>query len=264
MNISLLPGWGLGLAPLQPLADSLAHCGEHHACAKGLAPEKVPTTSREQAPSYREILSNKHEVQLLPIPECTSLEQALNELDAQIPADSWLIGWSLGGMLATALAHRRGNSCPGLITLASNACFVARDDWPHAMPEREFKNFSRLVARDWTSTLKGFQQLCMHGSETQTVPAEMSASVSADVEASLSWLAQLDNRAAIAELQCRQLHVLATADALVPATVAQDLQRLNPQVQVHSWPGSHAFVLVDHSELATVVDAFMRADVAND
>lgn len=234
MNISLLPGWGLGLAPLQPLADRL---------------------------------SNKHEVQLLPLPECTSLEQALDQLDAQIPADSWLIGWSLGGMLATALAHRRGSNCPGLVTLASNACFVARDDWPLAMPEREFNNFSRRVARDWAGTLKGFQQLCLHGSQLEVVPAELSDTVLTNAEArvaSLSWLAQLDNRAAIAELQCRQLHVLAEADALVPASVAQDLQQLNPGVQVHSWPGSHAFVLEDHSQLAATVHAFMTGDVAND
>lgn len=234
MKISLLPGWGLGLAPLQPLADSL---------------------------------SRQHQVQLLPLPECTTAEQALDELDAQVAADSWLIGWSLGGMLATALAHRRGNSCPGLVTLASNACFVTRDDWPHAMPEREFNNFSRRVVRDWAGTLKGFQLLCLHGSQMQTVPAEMLAGVPTDAEArvaSLSWLAQLDNRAAIAELQCRQLHVLADADALVPASVAQDLQQLNHQAQVRSWPGSHAFVLTDHGELAVAVDAFMSGDVTND
>lgn len=233
MKVSLLPGWGLGLAPLQPLAD---------------------------------YLSNKHEVQLLPLPECTLLEQALDELDAQIPADSWLIGWSLGGMLATALAHRRGNNCPGLVTLASNACFVARNDWPHAMPQREFNNFSRRAARDWSGTLKGFQQLCLHGGQIEAVPAELSATASTDTEsrlASLSWLAQLDNRTAIAELQCRQLHVLAEADALVLVGVTHDLQLLNPQAQVCSWPGSHAFVLTDHRELAAAVHAFMTGGAVN-
>lgn len=132
MKISLLPGWGLGLAPLQPLVDRL---------------------------------SRLHEVQQVPLPECTSLEQALDELDAQIAADSWLAGWSLGGMLATALAHRRGSRCPGLITLGSNACFVARDDWPHAMPERDFKNFSRRAARDWAGTLGRFELLCLQGED---------------------------------------------------------------------------------------------------
>ena len=40
----------------------------------------------------------------------------------------WLGGWSLGGMLASELARRRGDHCCGLLTLASNPSFVSRAD----------------------------------------------------------------------------------------------------------------------------------------
>ena len=337
MKISLLPGWGLGLAHLQPLAD---------------------------------ILSRQHEVQLVPLPECTSLEQALDELDAQIAADSWLAGWSLGGMLATALARRRGGDCPGLVTLGSNACFVARDDWPHAMPKPDFNRFSRRAARDWAGTLRRFELLCLQGEETGAagsagealqafarpasaipvlhtgvsptgmeiagsspamtgdappnpvvpglapgtfptgkqvdgssptrtgdaspnpvipVPSNLvipgldpgisstrmqrdgssmaddsappanadTVTESSAQAASLAWLAQLDNRPAIADLRCPQLHLLAEQDALVPVAVADALRRLNPQAQVDVQPGSHAFILIRYRDVAERMLAFM-------
>lgn len=224
MKISLLPGWGLGVAPLLPLADSLSHA---------------------------------HEVQVLPLPECESLEQALDVLDTQIPADSWLAGWSLGGMLATALAHRRGRGCPGLITLGSNACFVARADWPQAMPERDFKNFSRRAARDWAGTLGRFELLCLQGEDVAAAVSMDRVTAKPAQVASLAWLAQLDNRIAITELQCPQLHLLAEQDALVPVAVADAVRRLNPQAQVDVLSGSHAFILTRHQTVADHLLAWM-------
>lgn len=235
MNISLLPGWGWGLAPMQPLADAL---------------------------------SRQHEVRLLPLPDSATPGQALEQLDTQIPADSWLIGWSLGGMLATALAHRRGNACPGLVTLGSNACFVARPDWPQAMPERDFHNFSRRARRDWTATLERFQQLCLLGETAERAepaarlldPSAAGLSGVAGQTAQLdrlAWLAQLDNREALRSLSCRQLHVLADADALVPASVAEPLAGLNAQASIRCLPGSHAFVVTQQARLASLLVQFI-------
>lgn len=227
-TISLLPGWGLGLSALQPLAHAL---------------------------------SARHEVQLLPLPECTTLEQALDELDAQIPADHWLAGWSLGGMLATALASRRGASCPGLITLGSNARFVAAEDWPHAMPPAVFKAFARSVSRDWHTARAGFAQLCVQGERgehTDAVLARLQAPEAAAPMSSLSWLEQLDNRDAITHMRCRQLHLLAVADALVPAGVAGPLARLNARASIRTLHGSHAFVATRPQLLADSMHSFIE------
>lgn len=251
-TISLLPGWGLGLAALQPLVEAV---------------------------------SAQHEVQLLPLPECTALQQALDELDAQIPAGNWLAGWSLGGMLATALASRRGADCPGLITLASNPCFVAREDWPHGMPPAVFKAFSRSASRDWATTRAGFVQLCLQGESasitesarpvlqstaaTQLAPGTQgthapdpahNACGQTDTAplTSLAWLEQLDNRAAIEHMGCKQLHLLAVADALVPASVAGPLARLNARASIRALPGSHAFVVTRPQVLADTLHGFIQ------
>ena len=89
-RLILLPGWGLGTAPLQPLAEAL----------RGLDP--------------------RLQVQVEPLPLLVSSDPVdwLDELDANLPEDAWLGGWSLGGMLAAELAARRGERCSGLLTLA--------------------------------------------------------------------------------------------------------------------------------------------------
>lgn len=215
VKLALLPGWGLGLEPLQALVRQL---------------------------------SARHETALYPLPALT-LAAALEQLDRQIPQDSWLLGWSLGGMLAVALAAKRAGRCPGVITLGSNASFVARENWPQAMPAPVFSRFQRHARSDRDATMRAFRQLCTHGDPSATLPAIEETSAAEHLPG-LDWLAQLDNRAAIACLDCPQLHVLAAADALVPAAVATALAQLNPRAEVKTLPGSHAFVVSHSAEVA--------------
>lgn len=112
-RLILLPGWGLGVSPLEPLAAALQGLDEHL------------------------------QVQIEPLPalDSSDLNEWLDELDATLPDNAWLGGWSLGGMLASELAARRGERCCGLLTLASNPCFVAHEGWPSAMPAETFDAF---------------------------------------------------------------------------------------------------------------------------
>ena len=112
-RLILLPGWGLGVSPLEPLAAALRGLDEHL----------------------------RVEIEPLPVLASTTLQDWLDELDATLPDNVWLGGWSLGAMLATELAARRGDRCCGLVTLASNPSFVSRDDWPSGMPASTFEPF---------------------------------------------------------------------------------------------------------------------------
>ncbi|MDZ4337466.1 MAG: transporter, partial [Pseudomonas sp.] len=136
-RLILLPGWGLGTAPLQPLAEAL----------RGLDP--------------------RLQVQVETLPLLVSSDPAdwLDELDANLPEDAWLGGWSLGGMLASELAARRGDRCCGLLTLASNPSFVAHEQWPSAMAGETFDAFLAGCKADPRMTLKRFSLLCAQGSE---------------------------------------------------------------------------------------------------
>lgn len=232
-TLILLPGWGLDGAVLQPLADALGY---------------------------------ELSVQVPALPRLGSAATAdwLDELDTRLPHDCWLAGWSLGGMLATALAARRGERCRGLITLASNACFVASDTWPTAMPAQTYAAFYESCQDNAGATLKRFAMLCAQGGAdardlSRQLQRHLSSSDESALLAGLRLLASLDSRAALAAYSGPQLHLLAEQDALVPAAAGDALLALLPagEVDVLEECG-HAFVREQADALATLMLDFIR------
>jgi pimeloyl-[acyl-carrier protein] methyl ester esterase len=235
-RLILLPGWGLGTAPLEPLADAL----------RGLDP--------------------RLHVEIEPLPQLDSSDPAdwLDELDANLAQDAWLGGWSLGGMLAAELAARRGERCSGLLTLASNLRFVAEPSWPAAMAAETFNAFRQGCAADAAATLKRFALLCAQGASdarglSRLLLGAAPLPQTATLLAGLDVLAALDTRRALQAFVGPQLHLFAGADALVPAAAPSALLELLPDVEIglvdHA---SHAFALERPHEIAAAIQAFLH------
>ena len=58
-----------------------------------------------------------------------------------LPEKCSIAGWSLGGLLAQKYLERFPQRVQSLMLIASTPKFIASADWPHAMPEKTFKNF---------------------------------------------------------------------------------------------------------------------------
>ena len=160
-HLILLPGWGLGSAPLEPLRDAL----------------------HEREPHLNVLIE--------PLPSLDDAADWLDELDDNLPRDSWLAGWSLGGMLAGELAARRGDDCRGLLTLASNPCFRVREDWPNAMPAETFEDFFEAFLLEPHLTRKRFTLLVSQGArDPRTLARQLQVA-----------LPQLEREALVAGLQ---------------------------------------------------------------
>lgn len=235
-RLILLPGWGLGVSPLEPLAAALQGLDEHL------------------------------RVEIEPLPELASddVEEWLDELDSTLPQDAWLGGWSLGGMLATGLAARRGDRCCGLLTLASSPCFVAWTGWTHAMHENDFNAFLAGCRLNPEATLKRFSLLCAQGatdprSLARLLLAGAPKTSATTLLAGLELLGGLDMRQALLSFQGPQLHLLAGLDGLVPAEAAGELLTLLPDVEVGLIEqASHAFLLEDPHGVAGAIQAFLH------
>lgn len=235
-RLILLPGWGLGTAALDPLAASL-----------------------------RAMDATLHvELVTLPALENSDVHVWLDHLDRTLPTDTWLGGWSLGGMLAAELAARRGDHCCGLVTLAGNASFVARADWPHGMPADTFNAFLDGCRHHPQVTLKRFKSLCSQGAQA---PRSLLRLLDVGVPATdplylamgLEVLKQLDTRAALTNFGGPQLHLFAGSDELVPVEAAKALFELLPDVEVGIVEGSsHAFLLEYPQELAATIKTFLH------
>ncbi|MEB0207766.1 alpha/beta fold hydrolase [Pseudomonas sp. CCC3.1] len=235
-RLILLPGWGLGVSALEPLAAALRGLDEHL----------------------------RVEIEPLPVLESARLEDWLDALDATLPDNVWLGGWSLGGMLASELAARRGERCCGLVTLASNPSFVSRDDWPAAMPNATFEAFITGFAEAPNSTLKRFCLLCSQGAGEPRPMAQLLLGGAPRAQpstllAGLELLGQLDVRPALQAFNGPQLHVFAGMDGLVPAEAANALLALLPDVEVGLIEQAcHAFLLEAPHELAAAIQAFLH------
>ncbi|MDZ5434711.1 alpha/beta fold hydrolase [Pseudomonas fluorescens] len=235
-RLILLPGWGLGISPLEPLAAALQGLDEHL------------------------------RVEIEPLPELQSSdpEEWLDELDSTIPQDTWLGGWSLGGMLASQLAARRGDRCCGLFTLASNPSFVSHEQWPSAMPGETFDAFLASCIADPRMTLKRFSLLCAQGAEdprglSRLLLGGAPHSAAPVLMSGLEVLAQLDTRQALQAFRGPQLHLFAGLDGLVPAEAAGDLLTLLPDVEIGLIEqASHAFLLEDPHGVAGAIQAFLH------
>lgn len=232
----LLPGWGFAPTVLQPLVEAVHR----------LMPEL--------------------EVQLLPLPvdSGSDPERWLEALDAQIPRNACLGGWSLGGMLATALAARRGSACTGLFAFAANPSFVARPDWPHAMAAETFSAFYQGCIQDPATTLKRFALLCAQGCQggratSRALASHYQPQTAQQYSAGLEVLATLDNRSSVADISAPQLYLLAAEDALVPASVAPALSGLasSAEVQVMESAG-HAALIEQPEVLAGYLNTFLH------
>lgn len=235
-RLILLPGWGLGVSPLEPLAAALQGLDEHL------------------------------RVEIEPLPELESgdLSEWLDELDSTLAENTWLGGWSLGGMLACELAARRGERCCGLLTLASNPGFVAHAEWSSAMPEETFDAFLAGCNADPRLTLKRFSLLCAQGAAdprglSRLLLAGAPGTPATILMAGLEVLAQLDTRDALQAFRGPQLHLFAGLDGLVPAEAAGALLALLPDVEVGLIEqASHAFLLEDPHGVAGAIQAFLH------
>ncbi|MFN3579431.1 MAG: alpha/beta fold hydrolase [Pseudomonas sp.] len=238
-DITLLPGWALAPESMEPLRLALLET---------LSDARVSTHA-------------------LPPLQLSSLETDLTDLAASLKPGV-LVGWSLGGMLAVQLLRRFPERFSAVVTLASNACFVTRPNWPRAMPAEDFKAFYADARANPEKMLKRFALLVTQGSQQARKMARELQWDAADPEQrlhALALLAILDNRIPLSRPDGPVLHCLGGQDALVPAQVAADLMSLSGSARVRVLPqASHALPLEQPLWVAEQIAEFLQAGPASE
>lgn len=181
-----------------------------------------------------------------------NLEATLAEILKCSPQSAVYVGWSLGGQLAIELARRTPHRVRAVITLCTNPCFVAANDWPGMSPA-DFSEFSSVAAKDITAALRRFDVLQTTGSsQARTLLRQLQSLSRESAEPSLlvglEWLRELDQRTALKELKQPQWHLLAANDQLVPASLADSMRELlanNAHAKVKVLPGCAHLLPVD-------------------
>ncbi len=176
--------------------------------------------------------------------QALSADQAIEALAELLPPRAIVLGWSLGGMLATRLAARYPEKVTALITVATNGRFVAQHDWPQAMASEQFEAFFQGLESAPDKTLRRFQALQAKGDSGEKALLKQLRAVnnlchdSLGLQQGLDWLRELNNRAPLRDLACPALHLYGERDALVPPAAAEAVQELSTGAQVATLTGA--------------------------
>lgn len=196
-----------------------------------------------------------------PWPGGLEFEDQIDLMARELPAGA-LLGWSLGGLYALALARREPRKFSALTLVACNPCFVIRDDWPPAIAAEVLDEFARELGRDWRRTLRRFIALQLHGEVSQRELArELWRGVEAAgrpdlavLETGLDLLKNHDARPALASLGQPACLLLGERDRLVPNALEGQIAEVAPGIRVESIAGAgHAPFLSHPRAIATGV-----------
>lgn len=237
-KILLITGWGGGSELLKPLHDGLEQKG--------------------------------HIVERINIFNALDHEILQQHVELAVKFDV-IVGWSLGGQLATILVdhiQQQYAEQKTLITLASNPCFVAQADWTTAMPVETFMQFKQSFEHDAITTLKRFGLLVCQGASSAkkdflAMQKLILPQPIALLRDGLQLLEQLNLVKVYENYQGKQLHVFAEHDALVPYQVAQIIQNLAAKnLSVISIEGaSHGFPCFMVEKTVQVIEDFIQMTV---
>lgn len=214
--IVLIHGWGMNSAVWQQLTEALV--------AAGLCVGVVDLPGFGGTPR-REPSDN--------------IDDWVSCLWQQIPANCHLLGWSLGGLVATKMALTEPQRSLSLCTIASSPCFEQQTGWPGIKPN-VLANFASQLQTDIDATIRGFFALQGMGSssaraDVRNLQRAVMAKPQADSVAlagALAMLKQVDLRAEIAAIQLPWLRIYGRNDALVPKAVVAPVTALAPSSQL--------------------------------
>lgn len=173
------------------------------------------------------------------------------EVLQQVDESAIWLGWSLGGPVAAQAARQAPERVSALVTVASNPCFVAREDWPCGMAADIFDGFVSALATDSARTLASFALLQSRGEGARDILRALKALLAeyepAGLADNLMLLAE-DHRETLDGLALPALHIFGESDQLVPATILERMQALQPQARVRLYEGAGHLPFYSHPD----------------
>jgi len=186
-----------------------------------------------------------------------------DDVMARLPQRCILMGWSLGGMLATQIAIQHPERVAALITVGSNLKWVSDGEWPGASADNFAAFFENLV-QNFEATKQHFCGVIARGDSKEKAVArilreKLSTASREKFLQGLRLLDSIDNRQGFAELRMPGLHLFGEQDAMVPLRVEQQMRVLNKRQRTHIFQKTaHAPFLSDPENFVGVVRDFIQ------
>ncbi len=180
-----------------------------------------------------------------------NIDQVVNSIVSDIPENSTILAWSLGGTIAMKLAHRRSD-IKALVLIASSPCFLNKQDWHHGVEPDDFNKLISQLNEDKIKTLQTFAGLVAMGEEyPRQVINELNEHFINNVPeqeilmAGLEILRHEDLRQVMVKQQCPVGMIFGENDVLVKRATGSAIQISRPDIHIIEIPqaGHAPFVL---------------------
>jgi len=198
-------------------------------------------------------------------------DSLVDGLVQDLPHGSFLMGWSLGGLLAMQAALKYPKRFAGLILISATPCFITREHWPDGVEAGLLKAMALELAADPEVVVNRFLALEIHGSahprdelkRLKSLALAHGLPARAALLAGLKHLADTDLSARLPEIECPVLLLGGRRDKLVPWAAMERSHRLLPNSRLVRVQGAaHAPFLTDTGAVADGIREFI-GDFAN-
>jgi len=181
------------------------------------------------------------------------------QLATQLPPQALWLGWSLGGLLAMAMAHDYPAWVRGLMLISTSPRFVTAPDWPYALAPSVLTDFRQQLQADAAKTWRRFLALQLRGlavTQRQSIYTQLKRGgepQSLALHAGLTCLLETDLRLQLKAITCPSMLCLGERDPLIPVQMGAWCHAWWPEVALMTIQAAGHIPFLSHPE------AFMHA-----
>ncbi len=190
----------------------------------------------------------------------TTVDAVADSLSAALVGPCHVMGWSIGGQFALALARRHPALVQKLILVATTPKFVASDDWPdgsHGTKADVLNNFSESLSNNYAATIRGFLALqALHQPDARIAVSALQRAMSlrgepiaASLQAGLEILRRSDLRGDVPDILHPTLVIQGDHDALTREGAARWLAETMPNAQYALIPHAAHAPFLSHRKI---------------
>lgn len=228
----LIHGWGLNSGVWQPLIPALS--------------EKFQVITID-LPGF----GINHDFIL----EDYSIENIAKLVEQSLDEPAVILGWSLGGLVASQLALAFPHKVKAIISVASSPHFVANDDWAGIEPI-VLKGFYKLLSEDTAKTIDNFLKIQAMGSphiradvkKTKELIMQYPMPNKDTLMRALALLENVDLRAQLHRIECPFLRMYGRLDSLVPKASIENIEQLVPNSDSYVFEKASHAPFISHEE----------------
>ena len=182
------------------------------------------------------------------------------------PRQMVLLGWSLGGLIAMAMARRLPQRIRRLVLVASSPRFLTGPDWPWGVERPVLESFGQSLAEDYRRTVRDFLALQVRGDERalellRSLKKKVFAHGEPDPVAlrqGLDILADTDLRGELSAIGLPTLVISGERDRLTPPDAGRRASEAIPGSRFLAIPGAaHAPFLSHRDEFLLALTQFL-------